>query len=63
MFCFNPLTRIRSSLTRRSTREKAEKKFCFNPLTRIRSSLTEMKTYDFGDDLGVSIPSRGFVLL
>ena len=38
---FNPLTRIRSSLTYATTTayETADR-FCFNPLTRIRSSLT-----------------------
>ena len=38
--CFNPLTRIRSSLTDRGERIEWRHYRGFNPLTRIRSSLT-----------------------
>ncbi len=62
---FNPLSRIRSSLT--LTPEEADKIIAqlqrFNPLSRIRSSLTKCHACNGPATRVVSIPFRGFVLL
>ena len=61
---FNPLTRIRSSLTLHDDYVQAMYNERFNPLTRIRSSLTRRNSPGTPTPpSNVSIPSRGFVLL
>ncbi len=61
---FNPLSRIRSFLTRNfMDSSSVYVSFGFNPLSRIRSFLTRQKieTMPRGYEEEVSIPFRGFV--
>ena len=46
IFCFNPLTGIRSFLTKPDRRGLAADPHGFNPLTGIRSFLTERKRFN-----------------